>query len=162
MKIFDTHAHYDDEQFDKDRDEVIRSLKEGNVTKCINIGCDIETSKKACKLANKYDFIYAAIGIHPSEIAKTEKEIDEQIKQIKELILQNPKVVAIGEIGLDYHWHNDNKELQNYAFIKQIELANELKLPISIHTRDAIDDTIHIIKNRSKNQSSRSFALLSI
>ena len=147
MEIFDTHAHYDDEQFDNDRDEVIMSLKENKVTKCINIGCDIQTSLKACEIANKYDFIYVAIGIHPSEIARTKAEIEEQIEKIKEIATQNKKVVGIGEIGLDYHWHNDNKELQQYAFIKQIELANELNLPISIHTRDAIDDTIHIIKN---------------
>lgn len=150
MEIFDTHAHYDDEQFDKDRDEVIKSLKDENVTKCINIGCDLKTSKKAIDIANTYDFIYAAIGIHPSEIQNTKQKIDEQIEQIKKLILKNKKVVGIGEIGLDYHWHNDNKELQKYAFIRQIELANELKLPISIHTRDAIDDTIHIIKNEVK------------
>ena len=75
MQIFDTHAHYDDEQFDQDRDKVIKSLREENVTKCINIGCDIETSQKAIAIADKYDFIYVAIGIHPSEITKTEKEI---------------------------------------------------------------------------------------
>lgn len=154
MQIFDTHAHYDDEQFDQDREKVIKSLREENVTKCINIGCDIETSQKAIAIADKYDFIYVAIGIHPSEIAKTEKEIDAQIKQIKNLVQQNSKVVGIGEIGLDYHWHNDNKELQKYAFIRQIELANELKLPISIHTRDAIDDTIQIIKNGEKIEHS--------
>lgn len=154
MQIFDTHAHYDDEQFDQDRDKVIKSLREENVTKCINIGCDIETSQKAIAIADKYDFMLAAIGIHPSEIAKIEKEIDVQIKQIKNLVQQNSKVVGIGEIGLDYHWHNDNKELQKYAFIRQIELANELKLPISIHTRDAIDDTIQIIKNGEKIEHS--------
>ena len=154
MQIFDSHAHYDDKQFDLDRDIVIKSLKEGDVTKCINIGCDIETSKKACELANKYDFIYAAIGIHPSEIAKTQDEIDVQIKELKELHKNNPKVVCIGEIGLDYYWHSDNKELQKYAFIKQIELANELNLPISIHTRDAIDDTIHIIKEKTTIENS--------
>lgn len=86
-------------------------------------------------------------GIHPSEIAQKKEQIQEQIEQIKQIAKQNTKVVAIGEIGLDYHWPNYNKKLQKYAFIKQIELANELNLPISIHTRDAIDDTIHIIKN---------------
>ncbi len=154
MQIFDTHAHYDDEQFDKDRDEVIKSLIKGEVAKCINIGCDIETSKKAIEISNKYDFIFAVIGIHPSEIAKTKIEIDNQISQIKKLVQENKKVVGIGEIGLDYHWHNDNKELQKYAFIKQIELANELELPISIHTRDAIDDTIQIIKKEVKIENS--------
>lgn len=89
-------------------------------------------------------------GIHPSEIKQTKQQIQEQINQIKELVQANQKVVAIGEIGLDYHWQNDNKDLQKYTFIKQIELANELNLPISIHTRDAIDDTIQIIKHEVK------------
>lgn len=154
MQIFDSHAHYDDEQFDRDRDEIIQSLKEGNVTKCINIGCDIETSKRAIEISNKYDFIYAAVGIHPSDILNTKKEIEEQIQAIKQLAKENKKVVGIGEIGLDYHWHNDNKELQKYAFMKQIELANELHLPISIHTRDAIDDTIQIVKHEVKIKNS--------
>ena len=93
-------------------------------------------------------------GIHPSEIGKTEEKIQDQIQEIKKLVKANPKVVAIGEIGLDYHWHRDNKELQKQAFICQIELANELKLPISIHTRDAIDDTIDVIKNKIKVENS--------
>ena len=146
MEIFDTHAHYDDEKFDTDREEVINSLKDGNVTKCINIGCDIETSLKSIELSNKYDFIYAVIGIQPCEIKETKEEIDNQINRIRELALKNKKVVGIGEIGLDYYWHKESKELQKYAFLKQIELANEIKLPISIHTRDAIDDTIEILK----------------
>ena len=146
MEYFDSHTHYQDKRFDADRDEVIKSLKPNNVTKCINIGCDIKTSIETCKIANEYDFIYAAIGIHPSDIKDSKEKIDQQIEQIKELVKANSKVVAIGEIGLDYYWHKDNKGLQKYAFIKQIELANELNLPISIHTRDAIDDTIQIIK----------------
>ena len=150
MEIFDTHAHYDDEQFDNDRDEVIESLKNENVTKCINIGCSVKTAIKACEIANKYDFIYAAIGIHPSEIGQTTEIIENQVKEIKEIAQKNKKIIAIGEIGLDYHWNKSNKELQQKAFIQQIELANELKLPISIHTRDAIDDTINIIKNKIK------------
>lgn len=148
MKIFDTHAHYDDEKFDKDRDEIIQSLKKANIVNCINIGCDITTSKKALELANTYDFIYAAIGIHPSELAEFKEKVDSQINQIKK-IYDDKKVVAIGEIGLDYHWKSDNKDLQKYAFIQQIALANELGLPISIHTRDAIDDTIGIIREFS-------------
>ena len=146
MEIFDTHVHYDDEKFDLDRDEVINSLKNGNVTRCINIGCDVETSLKSIDLAKRYDFIYAIIGIQPCEIEETKEEIDNQIDRIRKLALANNKVVGIGEIGLDYYWHKESKELQKYAFIKQIKLANELKLPISIHTRDAIDDTISIIK----------------
>jgi len=148
MEFFDTHAHYDDSQFDEDREEVINRIFESGVTRCIDVGCDLETSKKAIQIAKQNEFMYAICGIHPSEIDLTEKQIDLDILQIKELILKNKKVVAIGEIGLDYHYDDGpSKELQKYAFIKQIELANELKLPISIHTRDAIDDTIAIIRN---------------
>ena len=148
MEYFDTHAHYDDEKFDNDRDEVIKKIYDAGVTKCIDVGCDIETSKKAIELSKNYDFIYAICGFHPSEIARTKEEIDIQIGEIKNLVLANKKIVAIGEIGLDYHYDDGpEKELQQYAFIKQIELANELKLPISIHTRDAIDDTIAIIRS---------------
>lgn len=147
MEIFDTHAHYDDEQFDCDREELLEGLKNYGVTKCINIGCDIASSKKSIELAKKYDFIYAAIGVHPSEIGETEADIMTQVEELKNMALKNKKVVAIGEIGLDYHWEKENKEKQKYAFIKQIELANELALPICIHTRDAIDDTINIMRN---------------
>ena len=148
MEFFDTHAHYDDAQFDNDRDEVIQKIYSSGVTKCLDVGCDIETSKKAIDIANQYDFVYAICGFHPNEISGSKEEIDKDILQIKNLVLQNKKIVAIGEIGLDYHYDDGpKKELQQYAFIKQIELANELKLPISIHTRDAIDDTIAIIRN---------------
>ena len=147
MKIFDTHAHYDDEHFNEDREAVLNKIYKAGVTKCVNIGCSIETTKNSIKLAEKYNFIYAMCGIHPSEIKKCEKEILEDIEEIKKLALSSKKVVAIGEIGLDYHYEGFSKELQQFAFIKQIELANELKLPISVHTRDAIDDTISIIRN---------------
>ena len=147
MNFFDTHAHYDDMKFDDDREEVIRKIYNSGVTKCVDVGCNIETSKKAISIANSHDFIYSMIGIHPSEISLSEKEIDKDILEIKNLFLSNKKIVAIGEIGLDYHYDDDpSKDLQKYAFIKQIELANELKLPISIHTRDAIDDTIAILR----------------
>lgn len=153
MEFFETHAHYDDERFNEDRELVINSLQKAGVTKVMNIGCDIETSKKAIEIANKYSFIYATVGIHPSEIEKDINGIDRQINEIRNLAKLNKKVLAIGEIGLDYHWQDDNKKEQKYSFIKQIELANELNLPISIHTRDAIDDTIAIIKNEVKIQN---------
>ncbi len=153
MKLFDTHAHYNDERFDKDRDEVIKSLQENNVEKCINVGYTLESSIKAIEIANKYNYIFATCGIHPSEIPQTENELWKEIEKIKELAIKNKKVVAIGEIGLDYHWNSDNKDMQEKAFIKQIELANELNLPISIHSREAIDDTIAIIKKKTKIQN---------
>lgn len=146
MGFFDTHAHYDDEKFKEDREEVLNKIFNAGVTKCINMGCDIKSSKTAIEIANNHSFIYSAVGLHPEEIPQNEEEMLKTISQIKELATENKKVVAIGEIGLDYYWRQDNKELQKEAFIKQIELANELKLPISIHTRDAIDDMIAIIR----------------
>ena len=153
MEIFDTHAHYDDEKFNEDREEVIKSIYEEGITKCINIGCDIRTSENSIKLSEKYDFIYATCSIHPSEIPQTEQELWKQLVKIKEMAKINKKVVGIGEIGLDYHWNKDNIELQKKAFIEQINIANELNLPISIHTRDAIDDTIEIIRNYKVNKN---------
>ena len=153
MEIFDSHAHYDDEKFNEDREEVIKSIYEEGITKCINIGCDIKTSENSIKLSEKYDFIYATCSIHPSEIPQTEQELWRQLVKIKEMAKINKKVVGIGEIGLDYHWNKDNIELQKKAFIEQINIANELNLPISIHTRDAIDDTIEIIRNYKVNKN---------
>ena len=146
MEYFDTHAHYDDDKFEGDREEILRKIYDAGITKCINMGCDIKSSKTAIEIANSHKFIFAAVGLHPEEIPQDEEEMLKTISQIKGLATQNKKVVAIGEIGLDYYWRQDNKELQKEAFIKQIELANELKLPVSIHTRDAIDDMIAIIR----------------
>lgn len=145
MNWFDTHAHYNDEAFNEDREEIIKKIYEAGVTNTVVIGYDLEHSKTAVEIANKHDFIYAAVGIHPSDIAVLEEEIDAQISEIEKLA-QNKKVVAIGEIGLDYHWEKDKKELQKYAFLEQIKLANKFDLPIAIHSRDAIMDTIEILK----------------
>ena len=157
MEYFDTHMHLDDEKFDEDRNQVIQKIWNAGVTKCIDIGCDIKSSKKAIELANKNDFIYASCGIHPENLPnQNPQKMDElwkKIEIIKELAIKNTKVVAIGEIGLDYHWVQTNKETQKIIFKKQIELANELNLPISIHTRDAIDDTIKIIKENKIQKS---------
>ncbi len=157
MEYFDTHMHLDDEKFDEDRNQVIQKIWNAGVTKCIDIGCDIKSSKKAIELANKNDFIYASCGIHPENLPnQNPQKMDElwkKIEIIKELAIKNKKVIAIGEIGLDYHWVQTNKETQKIIFKKQIELANELNLPISIHTRDAIDDTIKIIKENKIQKS---------
>ena len=151
MNFFDTHAHYDDEKFECDREDVIKKIYETGVTKCIDVGCDIETSKKAIEIANEHSFIYAIIGIQPNEIPQDENQLWKMIQEIKQLATISKKIVAIGEIGLDYHYEGFDKNLQQKAFIKQIELANELNLPISIHTRDAIDDTIAIIRKYKIN-----------
>lgn len=152
MEFFDTHAHYDDNRFDEDREEVIKKIYNSRVTRCANVGCSIETTEKAIELAKKYDFIYAICGIHPSEVPQEEEQLWKDIGKIKELIKNAQKVVAVGEIGLDYYWDDSNKEMQKKAFIAQIDLANELNLPITIHTRDAIDDTIQIINSHKVNK----------
>lgn len=143
MQYFDSHAHYEDEKFDEDRQEVLKNIYEFGVTRYVNIGCSVETSKKSIELAQKHDFIYASVGIHPEEI--DENKYQEDIKKIEELS-KNSKVVAIGEIGLDYYWNTNNKELQKQVFLQQIDLANKLNLPVIIHTRDAVQDTINIIR----------------
>ncbi len=146
MDFFDTHSHYNDEAYDGDREEIIEQIYKEGITKAVVIGYNIEKSEKAIEIAKDNEFIYAAIGIHPSDIGKTKEEILSQIEKIKEMST-NKKVVAIGEIGLDYHWEKGNTELQKFAFRQQINLANKLKLPIVIHSRDAIMDTIEILKD---------------
>ena len=142
VEFFDSHAHYNDEQFDNDRDELIEKMYKEGITKIIVAGSNVDTSKEAIEIAEKYDFIYATVGIHPQDIGN----VDKDLIQIEKLS-SHKKVVAIGEIGLDYYYTKDNKEEQKDAFIKQIELANKVNLPIVIHCRDAYMDTINILKN---------------
>lgn len=141
MKLVDTHCHLDNEKFDEDRLEVIERIKE-NLEFCVNIGYDLASSKKSLELAKEYDFIYAVIGVHPIDIA----EYDEEVEKELELLGKNPKVVAIGEIGLDYHWMTEPKEIQQERFKSQLELAERLNKPVVIHTRDAMEDTVNILK----------------
>ncbi len=143
MELFDTHSHYNDKAFENDLDEVLKKVYKSNVTKLVCIGYNLESSRKAIEIAKKYDYIYATCGISPNDV--NENSIEE-LNEIYELAKNNDKVVAIGEIGLDYYWNKENKELQKEVFIKQIELANKLDLPITIHTRDAHIDTIDILK----------------
>ncbi len=144
MELFDSHAHYNDEKFDNDRAEIINEIYNSGVTKLVNAGYSLESSKKAIEIANSYEFIYATVGVSPNDL----ENLEENYIRIIEKMAQNEKVVAIGEIGLDYYWNKDNKEKQKQIFIEQIELANKLNLPIVIHTREAIYDTIDILKNR--------------
>ena len=149
MEFFDSHAHLDDEKFNEDREEVIKSIYESDIKTFISAGYNLESSEYAIKLANKYEFIYATCGISPNDIPQEKEELWKQIEKIKQLAKENSKIVAIGEIGLDYYWNKDNKEIQKETFIKQIEVANELELPIVIHTREAIMDTIEILKQNT-------------
>lgn len=152
MKFFDNHAHLSDEKFDEDREELICNIKEAGVESFISAGYSVESSKQGIALSQQYDFIYTTCGVSPNDIPQTEEELWKMLDEIKELAKQNEKVVAIGEIGLDYYWNQENKELQRQAFIKQIKIANDLNLPIVIHTREAVMDTLEILKAHPVNK----------
>ena len=155
MNLFDSHAHYNDEKFDLDREIVIKETLENGVSNFIVAGYDIESSKKAIEIVKKCEAAYAIIGISPDGVKniKNSNDIEKDIYEIRKIIENNKKIVAVGEIGLDYYWNKENKELQKEMFIKQIELANSLDLPIVIHTREAINDTLQILKeNPVKNR----------
>ncbi|MGN1310595.1 MAG: TatD family hydrolase [Clostridia bacterium] len=148
MELFDTHSHYNDEKFDKDREELIKQTYEAGITKFVCAGYNVKSSKEAVKIANKYEYVYSICGISPNDL---EDYNEENISKIRDLAVDK-KNVAIGEIGLDYYWNKENKEIQKQAFIKQINLANELNLPIVIHSRDAVQDTIDILKENKVNK----------
>ena len=153
MGFFDSHSHLNDEKFDEDRDKVIKEIYEAGTTSFVTAGYSVDSSKKAVDIANDYDFIYATAGVSPNDIPQTEEELWKQLSEIKDLAKNNKKVLTIGEIGLDYYWNTDNKEIQKKAFVEQIKIANELDLPIVIHTRDAVTDTIQVLKeNEVKNK----------
>lgn len=140
--IFDTHSHYDDEQFDNDRAALLSSLQDRGVKNAVTCGCDIESSRNSKQLAEKYGYIYFAAGFHPENLEGFELNDLETIKALA----QSEKCVAIGEIGLDYHWMSSSKEKQKEFFEAQIELAKELDLPVIIHDREAHGDTLDIIR----------------
>ena len=141
--IFDTHAHYDDAQFDADREALLSAMPENGVGLILDPGCDLESSRAAIALAEQYPHIYAAVGYHPENCAPyTDADLD-----ILRRLAQHPKVVAIGEIGLDYYWEqNPPKEFQQAVFRAQLALARELSLPVIVHDRDAHADCLAIVK----------------
>jgi len=149
MELFDSHSHYNDEKFNEDREQIIKETYEAGVTKFVCAGYNIDSSVVSLEISKKYEFIYSICGISPNDIPQSEQQLWKDIAKISKIVKDNKseKLVAIGEIGLDYYWNKENKELQKRAFIKQIELANELELPIVIHSRDASVDTIDIIRN---------------
>ena len=150
MKLFDSHSHLNDEKFDDDREEVIENICKSGVTNFITAGYSVESSKKALEISKNYDFIYTTAGISPNDIPQNEDELWKKLKEIEDLVNKNSKkIVAIGEIGLDYYWDTENKELQKKAFIEQIEIANKCDLPIVIHTREAVMDTLQILKDNN-------------
>lgn len=140
--IFETHAHYDDEQFDMDRETLLSSMPEQGVGTIVNVSATYASCQRVVDLVQKYPFMYAAVGIHPDEVGSLNEE---RFQQMKELCKQE-KVVAVGEIGLDYYWDNESHDLQKEWFVRQLNLARELNLPVLIHSREAAADTMEIMK----------------
>ncbi|NLL30852.1 MAG: TatD family hydrolase [Clostridiales bacterium] len=147
-KIFDTHAHYDDEAFDEDREKVFKELKENGVIGILNCASSYKSIEITNKLTKENDFIYGALGIHPENADEHNLEVK---NEIIELIKSNKKIIAIGEIGLDYYWdENPEKEVQKKVFREYMKLAEEFNMPVVIHDRDAHQDTLEIIKEFPK------------
>jgi len=139
--IFDTHAHYDDDAFDKDRDELLSGMREQNVEYIVNVGASMASSERSLKLAEKYPFVYAAVGVHPDEVGELD---DEKFEKLREWTAHE-KVKAVGEIGLDYYWDKEKHDLQKHWFMRQMELASECNLPMIVHSREAAKDTLDMV-----------------
>ena len=139
--IFDTHAHYDDEAFDEDRDALLAELPENGIARVVNVGASLASCGRTIELMNRYDYIYGAIGVHPSETAELNDETFEWLRRQCQL----EKCVAVGEIGLDYYWDEPDRELQKEWFRRQLNLARELAKPVIIHSRDAAKDTVDLM-----------------
>ncbi|MEE1314515.1 MAG: TatD family hydrolase [Faecalimonas sp.] len=144
--IFDSHAHYDSEQFEQDRDALLGSMPEKQVGTILNVGANWDSVTEAVELAHRYSHVYAAVGLHPDEVGVLNEE---RFAYLKEQC-QKDKVVAVGEIGLDYYWDNESHDVQKKWFIRQLELARELNLPVVIHSREAAADTLAIMKEHGK------------
>ena len=140
--IFETHAHFDDEAFDEDRESLLVEMKENGIEVIVNIGVDIENSKFNVEFIKKYDFMYGTVGVHPNETAN----LKEQDMNILRMLAGSEKIIAIGEIGLDYHYDKPKPSVQKIWFEKQLELARELSMPAVIHSRDAAKDTLDMMK----------------
>ena len=145
--IFDTHAHYDDEQFQEDRDALLEAMPSLGVGTIVNVSATYESCLHAVELAKKYPHVYAAVGIHPDEVGVLDEE---KFAKMREFFKED-KVVAVGEIGLDYYWDNESHEVQRKWFVRQLELAKELNLPVVIHSRDAAADTMYVRENYAKD-----------
>ncbi len=141
--LFDTHAHLDDRAFDEDREELLSGLAARGTSMVMNPGCSLDSSKNAVALANRYPWIYAAVGSHPDVADEVSEAV---LEQYRLLVAQNPKVKAIGEIGIDYHYEDIPRALQLKAFRMQMELAKELDLPVIVHEREAHEDGMKVVK----------------
>ena len=144
--LFDTHAHYNDEQFNEDRNKLLNLMPENNVGLIMNPATKCDEFKEITEMCEKFDFIYGALGVHPEEVDTFNSKTIEEIKAAP----QHPKIKAIGEIGLDYYWVKDNKELQRDVLGQQIDLARELNLPVIIHDREAHADTLEVLKEHKE------------
>ena len=141
--LFDTHAHMDDQSFDADREALLASLPQQGIGLVMNPGCSLEASRNASALSQKYDYIYAAVGSHPDAADEVNEEV---LEAYRTLCKQNPKIRAIGEIGLDYHYEDIPREIQQKAFRMQMQLARELALPVIVHEREAHEDGMKIVE----------------
>jgi TatD DNase family protein len=146
--LFDTHTHLDDTRYDDDRETMIARAREAGVEAFVTIGCDLKTSQAAIRLAEQHPFIYASIGVHPHEVKHIEDNWYDEFRRLA----KNKKVVAYGEIGLDYHYNHSSPKDQRERFREQIQLARELNLPVIIHTREAQEDTIRILKDEKASE----------
>ena len=142
--LFDTHAHLDDHAFDPDRDALLAALPGQGIRLLMNPGCSLATSRAACALAREHSWVYAAVGSHPDAAAEVTPEV---LEEYRRLIRENPKVKAIGEIGLDYHYEDVPRNIQQEAFLAQMELAREAKLPVIVHERDAHADGMTVVRH---------------
>ena len=140
--IFETHAHYDDEQFDEDREELLSSLAAHGIGTVVNVGASMAGSEATVRLAQQYPFVYGAVGVHPSEV---EELNEEKLARLRDLC-GHKKVVAVGEMGLDYHYSDPAPSLQKEWFVRQLDLAKQVKLPVIIHSREAAKDTLDIMQ----------------
>jgi len=147
--LIDTHTHLDDTRYDGDREAMIERAREAGVDTFITIGCDLATSRAAVELADRYPFVYASIGVHPHEVRHIGDNWYDEFRRLA----RHPKVVAYGEIGLDYHYNHSPPKLQRERFREQILLAREFKLPVIIHTREAQEDTIAILKEENAGET---------
>lgn len=140
--IFDTHAHYDDIQFDTDREELLSSMPKHGIGTIVNASATVDSWQRVMELTEKYPFIYGMIGVHPDEVGALDEE---RFAEMEEL-LKRDKIVAVGEIGLDYYWDNESHDVQKQWFIRQLELARKAELPVNIHSREAAADTMELLK----------------
>jgi TatD DNase family protein len=143
MVLVDTHCHLDWNTFDADRDAVIRRAVESGVTRLLTIGVDVPSSRRAIELAEQYAEVYAAVGVHPNDCADFDAAMLQEVRSLA----QHPKVIAIGEVGLDYYWHKVDHAFQARVFQAQLELAADLGRPVIVHSREAASDTIEMLEN---------------